>query len=339
MRDSASLSSGTDARQLTARSRRRLIRPMGVCDPPRGDMPKYRVPFLLRGRSHVILHHDISRQAFTTDRHGAHACPDRRSHRRGFRRRPAADSRRHQAQPSGCRRLERQIFRQLSHRRLHARAQSSRRARPPGCGMPMLPPETLEGGFEGWKEAKLPLVNASKLPPRDAQGPHRLGDPGAAEDRSHRLPVADPPLRRSDRGVSVRGAVRGCRRRRALQRRALRYRKRVLEPPRRTLHLRRHDRGIRPRDAALAAAGDDGARRRHRAARSVAGSARAARRLARPVADVRRRSRAARGRHDAVRRVLSLVPRRHRARRTTGPPTRRSRNGCHDGQDDRGRRA
>jgi rhodanese-related sulfurtransferase len=30
--------------------------------------------------------------------------------------------------------------------------------------------ESLEGGFEGWKEAKLPLVNASKLPPRDAQG-------------------------------------------------------------------------------------------------------------------------------------------------------------------------
>src|SRR5258708_35764569 len=30
--------------------------------------------------------------------------------------------------------------------------------------------EALEGGFEGWKEAKLPLVNASKLPPRDAQG-------------------------------------------------------------------------------------------------------------------------------------------------------------------------
>ena len=30
--------------------------------------------------------------------------------------------------------------------------------------------ETLEGGFEGWKEAKLPLVNAIKLPPRDAKG-------------------------------------------------------------------------------------------------------------------------------------------------------------------------
>src|SRR5258707_2875359 len=30
--------------------------------------------------------------------------------------------------------------------------------------------ETLEGGFEGWKEAKLPLVDASKLPSRDAKG-------------------------------------------------------------------------------------------------------------------------------------------------------------------------
>src|SRR6266542_3896108 len=30
--------------------------------------------------------------------------------------------------------------------------------------------EALEGGFEGWKAAKLPLVPASKLPQRDAQG-------------------------------------------------------------------------------------------------------------------------------------------------------------------------
>jgi len=30
--------------------------------------------------------------------------------------------------------------------------------------------ETLEGGFEGWKEAKLPLMPASKLPARDAKG-------------------------------------------------------------------------------------------------------------------------------------------------------------------------
>jgi rhodanese-related sulfurtransferase len=30
--------------------------------------------------------------------------------------------------------------------------------------------EVLEGGFESWKAAKLPLVPVSKLPPRDAQG-------------------------------------------------------------------------------------------------------------------------------------------------------------------------
>src|SRR5271169_3217031 len=30
--------------------------------------------------------------------------------------------------------------------------------------------EVLEGGFEGWKAAKLPLVPASKLPAHDAQG-------------------------------------------------------------------------------------------------------------------------------------------------------------------------
>ena len=30
--------------------------------------------------------------------------------------------------------------------------------------------EALEGGFEGWKAAQLPLLSASKLPPRDARG-------------------------------------------------------------------------------------------------------------------------------------------------------------------------
>jgi rhodanese-related sulfurtransferase len=30
--------------------------------------------------------------------------------------------------------------------------------------------ESLEGGFEGWKEAKLPLIDATKLPSRDAKG-------------------------------------------------------------------------------------------------------------------------------------------------------------------------
>ena len=108
----------------------------------------------------------------------------------------------------------------FGHRRLPARRRSWRKAPPPGCGTLDVAAETLEGGFEGWKAAKLPLVHASKLPPRDAQGPHRLGDAGAAEDRPHRLPLADPPLRRSERGVPVRRAVRSGRGRRALQRHA-----------------------------------------------------------------------------------------------------------------------
>src|SRR5919204_4476911 len=33
-----------------------------------------------------------------------------------------------------------------------------------------VPAETLEGGFEGWKAAKLPLVPTAKLPRRDQQG-------------------------------------------------------------------------------------------------------------------------------------------------------------------------
>ena len=33
-----------------------------------------------------------------------------------------------------------------------------------------IPAETLEGGFEGWKEAKLPLTPTTKLPARDAKG-------------------------------------------------------------------------------------------------------------------------------------------------------------------------
>jgi rhodanese-related sulfurtransferase len=55
---------------------------------------------------------------------------------------------------------------------------------------------------------------------------------------------------------------------------------------------------------------DDGARRRYGTARALAGGAGIACGLARPVADVRRRSRATERRLLALRRVLSLVPRR-----------------------------
>ena len=38
--------------------------------------------------------------------------------------------------------------------------------------------ESLEGGFEGWKAAKLPLVPASKLPARDSHNPPRQAPGG-----------------------------------------------------------------------------------------------------------------------------------------------------------------
>jgi rhodanese-related sulfurtransferase len=68
--------------------------------------------------------------------------------------------------------------------------------------------ETLEGGFEGWKTRKLPLVSAARRPRRDTLG-RTVWVTRAAENRPHCLPLADPPLRRSERGVSVRHTVRG----------------------------------------------------------------------------------------------------------------------------------
>ena len=212
-------------------------------------------------------------------------CPDRRAHRRGFCRRPAADSRRGQAQPQEAADWGERILRTLGHRRLPARPKLAQGTaawlRQLGVAA-----ETLEGGFEGWKDAKLPLVPASKLPPRDAQG--RTVWVTRARPKIDR--IACPWLIRrfvDPNAVFLFVApAGGGRRRRALQRRAVRHRKRVLEPSRRTLHLRRDDRGVRPGDAAVAAAGDHRARRRYRAARSVAGSAGPACGLARAVADV-----------------------------------------------------
>src|SRR5207237_582992 len=90
----------------------------------------------------------------------------------------------------------------------------------------------------------------------------------------------------------------------------LRRGERILEPPRRTVHLRCDGRGVRARDAAPATPGDDGARRRYRTSRSLSGSGRPARGIPRPVAHVRRRPRAVERRDAALRRVLSMVSRR-----------------------------
>ena len=68
------------------------------------------------------------------------------------------------------RRLGRRICRTFGHCRLPARRETRAGHRGLAAERPMYRPKSLEGGFEGWKAAKLPLVNASKLPPRDARG-------------------------------------------------------------------------------------------------------------------------------------------------------------------------
>ncbi len=80
-----------------------------------------------------------------------------------------------------------------------------------------------------------------------------MGHTITAEDRSHRLSMADPPLYRSDCSLSFRNTVRSRSRGRALRGHAIRHRKRVLESPRRTLHFRRDDQGVRPFDATAGA--------------------------------------------------------------------------------------
>ena len=176
-----------------------------------------------------------------------------------------------------------------------------------------MPAESLEGGLRsvgGRRACRCPRTE--NLPPRDAEGSHDLGDPRAPEDRPHRLSLADPALRRSACRLPLRGAGGGRGRSRSVRRRAVRHRGRVLQPPRRacTFDTMLEEFGLATEP--LHASRGDRARRRYGAARSRAGGGRPARCVARSVAHVFRRSRAARGRDAALRRLLPLVPRRRR---------------------------
>src|SRR6476646_2492346 len=74
--------------------------------------------------------------------------------------------------------------------------------------------EILDGGFEAWVAEGLPVVDSTTLPPRDEEGRTRLGHPRSAEGRPHRLPVADPAVRRPSRRLPFRrlvGSGGGCR--------------------------------------------------------------------------------------------------------------------------------
>ena len=114
--------------------------------------------------------------------------------------------------------------------------------------------ESLEGGILAWRESGQMLLHTRQAAAPGRGGPHPLGHPRAAEDRPYRVPLADPPLHRSPGRLPFRGARGGTGRGRALRRHALRYRGGVLEPSRRALQLRHHDRGARPHRAALEAA-------------------------------------------------------------------------------------
>ena len=117
-----------------------------------------------------------------------------------------------------------------------------------------VPADALEAASRPGATPAFRWSGEDKLPPRDAEG--RTVWVTRARPKVDR--IACPWLIRRfvdpRRGVPVRRAGRGRGRRRALRRHALRHRRRLLEPPRRALHLRRHGRGVRPREPSRSSA-------------------------------------------------------------------------------------
>jgi rhodanese-related sulfurtransferase len=118
--------------------------------------------------------------------------------------------------------------------------------------------ETRDGGFDAWKAAKLPAVPVAKLPPPDAQG----RTVWVTRSRPKIDRIACPWLIRrfvdpdavflfvAPSEVEAVGDRFGA---------AIQHRERFLESPRRSLHIRRHDRGVRAFNPAARPPGNDGA--------------------------------------------------------------------------------
>ena len=140
-----------------------------------------------------------------------------------------------------------------------------------------VPAEVLEGGFEAWRQARLPLVPFAKLPPVDPRG--RTVWVTRARPKIDR--IACPWLIRrfvDPRAVFLFVASVGCRGSgRALWRRSIRHRGCLLEPSGRHLHVRHHGRGVRIRHRAPASPSDHRSRCGHRAAGAFARGSRLAR--------------------------------------------------------------
>ena len=173
--------------------------------------------------------------------------------------------------------------------------------------------QTLEGGFEAWRDGG-PAARAHRQAPAARRaGPHRVGDARAAQGRPHRLPVADPPLRRSRAPCSC-----SWRRRRSRPWPSASRRRRststacsgAIAATTCTFDTMLEEFGLE--SAPLLQLATHRARRRHRPARPGAAGGGPARGVARLLAHVPRRPRAARGGHGALRCLLSLVPRRQR---------------------------
>jgi hypothetical protein len=123
--------------------------------------------------------------------------------------------------------------------------------------------------------------------------PYRLGDARASEDRSHRLPVAHPPVRRSRCRLSVRRNSTSLRSRRLLHGHTVRCRRRVLESSWRHLHFRYHAYRVRSEERSSRSARNNRPRRGYGASRPLSRSVRLPGLLAWSVTAFRRRPGAA----------------------------------------------
>src|SRR6266850_1892005 len=140
-----------------------------------------------------------------------------------------------------------------------------------------------------------------------ARREHALGDARAAENRPHRLPVADRALRRSRSGVLVRSDEGGARRGEGARRDALRRPRRLLFARRRALQLRRVPEALPSDGSGARSARPHRPRSGYGAAGPCAAGARARRDLTRAFAQFQGRPRDAKSRHGDVRRALRVV--------------------------------
>ena len=208
-----------------------MIRRWGSDLPMRRQLKNRARPF--SGAHNVVFQHHIRRKAraphWRPARSRAHRCAPRRR----VRRRPALHPWGSSSIACDCVELGSRLLRAGHCRHLPRRAEAERR----GCGLAA----SCWLAFGRGSRRRPCRLGASgtaararrqTAPARSARA-NGVGDALKTEDRSHRLSLAHPPLCRSRSSIPFRLASGSAVGRGALQRRAVRYRRRVLEPPRR----------------------------------------------------------------------------------------------------------